>query len=82
MEVTSSVNINNKEEVEIGEKSLGMLEEDRSLVLSELDLDNKKIEASVLENGATEKDYLQEPNSRSQTSRSQTSRSQTSRSQN
>ena len=42
-EVTSSLNTANKEEVEIGETSLGMLEEDRSLVLSELNLDFQKV---------------------------------------
>ena len=61
-EVMSSVNITNKEELEIRETSPGMLEEDRSLVLSDLDQDVQKVEGSVLENEGTEKNYLQEPN--------------------
>ena len=60
-EVMSSVNITNKEELEIRETSPGMLEEDRSLVLSDLDQDVQKVEGSVLENEGTEKNYLQEP---------------------
>ena len=60
-EVTSSLNITNKEEAEIGGTSPGMLEADRSLVLSELDLGVQKVEAPVLGNGETEKNYLQEP---------------------
>ena len=61
-EVMSSVNITNTEELEIRETSPGMLEEDRSLVLSDLDQDVQKVEGSVLENEGTEKNYLQEPN--------------------
>ncbi len=61
-EVTSSVNITNKEEVEIGETSRGMLGEDRSLVLGELDLDAQKVEVPVPENEEIEKNYLQKAN--------------------
>ena len=60
-EVMSSVNITNKEELEIRETSPGVFEEDRNLVLSELDQDVQKVEGPVLENEETEKNYLQEP---------------------
>ena len=61
-EVMSSVNTTNKEELEIRETSPGVFEEDRSLVLSELDQDVQKVEGPVLENEETEKNYLQEEN--------------------
>ena len=61
-EVMSSVNITNKEELEVRETSSGVFEEDRSLVLSELDQDIQKIEGPVLENEEIEKNYLQEEN--------------------
>ncbi len=61
-EVVPSVNITNKEELEIRETSPGVLKEDRSLVLSELDQDVQKVERPVLENERTEKNYLQELN--------------------
>ena len=61
-EVTSSLNIANKEEVEIGEINRGMLEEDRSLVLGELDLDPQKVEVPVLEKEEIEKNDLQKEN--------------------
>ena len=60
-EVMSSVNITNKEELEIRETSPGVFEEDRNLVLSELDQDAQKVEGPVLGNAETEKNYLQEP---------------------
>ena len=60
-EVMSSVNITNKEELEIRETSPGVFKEDRNLVLSEVDQDVQKVEGPVLENEETEKNYLQEP---------------------